>query len=41
MTCCQTGQLSSGPANLPTHHWGAVTNRTTPQAAAAIASRWW
>jgi hypothetical protein len=40
MTCGQTAQLSSGPANFPTHHWGAETNSTRPQAAAATASRW-
>ena len=39
MACCQAAQLSSGPANLPSHHWGAVVNRTRPQAAAATASR--
>jgi hypothetical protein len=40
MACCQTGQLSSGPANFPIHHWGAATNTTRPQPAAATASRW-
>jgi hypothetical protein len=39
MACCQAAHLSSGPANLPSHHWGAAANKTTPQATAATASR--
>ena len=39
MACCQGAQVDSGPANFPSHHWGAAVNRARPAAAAAPASR--